>query len=53
MQLFYPLSCNLGFPDYTTSGPVKAEQDVQSEATLLANEEDGFALEPVAVTRKA
>ena len=40
------------FPDDTSSVPMEAENNGISEATLLANEEEGFALEPVAVTRR-
>jgi hypothetical protein len=40
------------FPDDASSAPIEAEDHGVSETTLLVNEEEGFALDPVAVTRR-
>ena len=40
------------FPDDASSVPIEAEDHGVSETTLLVNEEEGFALDPVAVTRR-
>lgn len=38
------------FPDAERGDPVEVEVSTLNETTLLANEEEAFALEPVAIT---
>ena len=45
----YPSSFS---PDDSSSVPTEAENNELSEATPLAHEEEGFALEPVVVMRR-
>lgn len=40
------------FPDADRRDPVEVETPRLNETTLLANDEEAFALEPVAITRR-
>lgn len=50
--MYLTLKSSICFPDVEGGDPVDVQTPTLNETTLLANEAEAFALEPVAITRR-